>query len=247
MSDPKRWTDSGSEVDSVLQSVVRYARNIQPSSAQVSTLLERLNAVPTELAPLPRRALPWKAVAAGVVVATGAAASYGVYVLAPPPRSIVTTERPQPSRAPEARPRPELPPKALEVEHPHSPERSVVPVPASRSRPVSPPSAARTVQPRAPELESSADPEGVSLLQAARLEVASAPTKTLSLTEQHAAEFPKSALREEREALRIQALFRLQRNEEAERELARFEAAYPSSPYRRQLRNERPILSPAAE
>lgn len=247
MSDPKRWTDSGSEVDPVLQSVLRYAQNIQPAPEQVSSLVERLDASSSAPLPKPRRALGWKALVAATVAAVGAAASYSHLASVAPPRAIVTTERARPPSVPEMTPQPDLPLEAPEVEPSNPPERSVVPAPASRSKPVSPPSAARTAPPDAPEVESSADPEGVGLLQEARREVASAPMKTLSLTAQHAAEFPKSALREEREALRIQALFRLHRTKEAESELARFEAAYPSSPYRRQLRHDRPALPPRAE
>jgi hypothetical protein len=42
MSDPKRWDETGSDVDPVLRSVLRYAKGLGPEPAQVQRLLRRL-------------------------------------------------------------------------------------------------------------------------------------------------------------------------------------------------------------
>lgn len=42
MSDPKRWGETGSDVDPVLRSVLRYAKELGPEPAQVQRLLRRL-------------------------------------------------------------------------------------------------------------------------------------------------------------------------------------------------------------
>jgi hypothetical protein len=42
MSDPKRWDETGSDVDPVLRSVLRYAKGLGPEPAQVQRLLRRV-------------------------------------------------------------------------------------------------------------------------------------------------------------------------------------------------------------
>ncbi|MEZ4310943.1 MAG: hypothetical protein R3F14_23115 [Polyangiaceae bacterium] len=67
------------------------------------------------------------------------------------------------------------------------------------------------------------------LLLQARAELARDPHKALRATEDHGAAFAGGVLAEEREVLRIEALLRLGRVEEAKRAAAGFRAAHPQS------------------
>jgi hypothetical protein len=84
----------------------------------------------------------------------------------------------------------------------------------------------------APVQDSSQD---AALLQEARGIVASNPAHALTLTRDHELHFPNSALTEERQALRIEALARLGRQAEAARGLLTFEQRFPRSIYTRRL------------
>jgi hypothetical protein len=61
------------------------------------------------------------------------------------------------------------------------------------------------------------------------------PGRALTLTRDHELHFPNSVLLEERQALRIEALARLGRRAEAERELQTFTARFPRSIYTRRI------------
>jgi hypothetical protein len=83
--------------------------------------------------------------------------------------------------------------------------------------------------------------EDTRLLHEARSSVASNPARALTLTRDHELYFPNSALNEERQALRIEALARLGRHAEAARELIVFEQRFPRSIYARRLRALLPL------
>jgi hypothetical protein len=71
-----------------------------------------------------------------------------------------------------------------------------------------------------------------ALLQRAQSALAGDPARALALTDQHRRSFPAGALREEREAIAIQALRSLGREPEARARAARFETKYPNSVHR---------------
>ena len=71
-------------------------------------------------------------------------------------------------------------------------------------------------------------------------QVAVDPSTALAVIGKHAGAYPHSTLREEREALRIEALIALGRSTEARARLATFEAKYPRSVYRRRLKSLAP-------
>jgi hypothetical protein len=75
----------------------------------------------------------------------------------------------------------------------------------------------------------------LSLLQAAQLALVGKPARALSLALQHQEQFPAGLFSEEREAIGIEALLRLRRYDEAERQLTLFKARYPHSTYRERL------------
>jgi hypothetical protein len=74
-----------------------------------------------------------------------------------------------------------------------------------------------------------------ALLQRAQALLASNPTRALALTQEHASQFPKGQLVQEREVIRIEALRRLGREGQAEKVGRDFERQFPDSPHRRKL------------
>lgn len=221
MTEPKRWSHSGSEVDPVLRSVARYAQDLKPSDAALQRLLKG-TAKPRHRRPNLRRFTA--AVALGMAAAFGgvAFASYGTTWL----RSF---------QSPTVAPRPTAPRKA--------PPRAVAPPPAPAAAPsvVAPPERSATPTPRLASPASAEAPSAsvatdAELLQRARASVASSPALALALTREHAARFSSSLLTEERQALSIEALSRLGRRSEARQGLSEFEETFPRSPYRRRLR-----------
>jgi hypothetical protein len=235
MNEPKRWSSPGSEVDPVLRGVLRYARNMQPNSAELSAVVHGTVARhrPTPAPRSRRRVKAWGLVALAATFAAGAAlASYANRLwfapLAPAssplvaPASALPAPRSQASSSMAPAPRPEL-----AVASPVAANSSM----KARATPGSVASAAPAPAP-APARGSSQD---AALLQEARVIVASNPARALTLTRDHELHFPNSALTEERQALRIEALSRLGRQAEAARGLLTFEQRFPRSIYTRRL------------
>lgn len=224
MTEPKRWSESGSEVDPVLRSVARYAQGLEPDADTLRRLI--LATAPAKpKRPVLRRFVT--GVALGLAAAFGGAAwaSYGGWLAdRAPARESSQVSAPAPAKPQAQRP-------------------SVAPAPA--------PSVAQTPEPSpsaTPSIASTPAPstsssllDDTALLQRARSLGASEPSRALSLTHEHEARFPGSPLAEERQALRIEALLRLGKASEAAHELDVFEQRYPRSPYRRRLRS---LLSP---
>ena len=48
MTDPKRWSEGDSEIDPVLRSVLRYAKDFAPTASETQALLRRVSAAATE-------------------------------------------------------------------------------------------------------------------------------------------------------------------------------------------------------
>lgn len=76
----------------------------------------------------------------------------------------------------------------------------------------------------------------IELLRRARQALALRPQETLDLTEQHRAIYPDGAFAQEREALTIQALLRVGREEKALELAEQFVRSHPNSPLSHQLR-----------
>ena len=228
MSDPKRWSSTGSDVDPVLRSVLRYARDVAPTPSEARALLHGVQAAEAASRAIPalrppRPALRARAlfVAAASMVAFAALvwAGYGLHAARVAPEHALATE-PEPRSAAQFPPRPRAAPSASSVEAP------------TRDAPAA--SSPRTARDSAAPA-SSASLDDAGWLQAARRVVISNPSRALALTREHAQRFPHSPLAEERSALRIEALSRVGRSEQARRAFADFERAYPRSPYRHRL------------
>lgn len=111
------------------------------------------------------------------------------------------------------------------------PPSSATPDPVAALSSEAPSDEDEVVSPRAP-----ADvPSEISLVDAALGARIDRPRRALALVAQHERLYPHGMLTEEREAIAIEALARLGSRDAALARLARFEAAYPSSPHRARL------------
>jgi hypothetical protein len=108
-----------------------------------------------------------------------------------------------------------------------SPSRSVDRAPSKRSGPGS------TTSPI--DSQPAGTPTEIELLRDARLALRQSPARALELAEQHARRYPGGKLTQEREVLAISALVALGRRTGALDRAARFDAAFPTSPYRKQV------------
>ena len=228
MNEPKRWSSPGSDVDPVVRSVLRYARDLKPNSAELSAVMLGTAARhrPTPAPRSRRRPKAWGLVALAATFAAGAAlASYANRLWFAPPEPLTP-----PSVAPAPAPTPPAPAN-LGVAPAPRPEPSVA-SPAAVSSPAPARATPAPVVSAPLALDAAQD---AALLQEARGLVASNPARALTLTRDHELHFPNSALTEERQALRIEALARLGRHAESARELSAFDQRFPRSIYARRL------------
>lgn len=228
MNEPKRWSSQGSDVDPVVRSVLRYARDLQPNSAELLAVVHGTVARhrPTPAPRSRRRSKAWGLVGLAATLVVGAAlASYANRLWSAPTVSVTPPSVP-PAHAP-------TPPGPVGVGAASAPRPSPSVASPAIAESVAPARTTPAVNPSAPPLLDSA--QDASLLQEARGLVASNPARALTLTRDHELHFPNSALTEERQALRIEALARLGRHAEAARELAVFDQRFPRSIYARRL------------
>jgi hypothetical protein len=95
---------------------------------------------------------------------------------------------------------------------------------------------ARVDAPRAAPPRESNLAEESALISRARTELASSPAQTLATIDDHARRFPRGELAAEREYLRVSALRRLGRNDEARTRGQRYLTLFPTSPYASSVR-----------
>lgn len=105
-----------------------------------------------------------------------------------------------------------------------------------------PPSASASVVVHAPSAKPAPVPSGdslaeeLALITRARDSFGSNPTSTLSLIDDHARRFPNGQLAPEREYLRIRALRKVGRIDEAKARCRAYEKSFPSSPHASSVR-----------
>ncbi len=79
-------------------------------------------------------------------------------------------------------------------------------------------------------------PSEIELLRDARLGLRQSPARALELTEAHGRLYPQGKMTQERELIAVSALVALGRRTAALSRAASFEQQYPTSPYRKQMR-----------
>ena len=214
-------------LDPELDRLLDAERTAMPAAATIDRVWSRLAiaALPVPGGGGPSAAGPgagpsagWLAThAVGVATATfvvGGLAGAGLHAVSqkPPPAQIVYVERQSPP---------------------------VIPVASSPVPPAAVPSAAPSAIPSPPPHDSAhpSPPPAASSLAAERAMLDDArgalgsgdAAKALALADEHGRHFPRAQLGEEREAIAIQALVALGRNDEARGRAARFRAATPNS------------------
>jgi hypothetical protein len=238
--DPERWSEANGGAPGELRDLLQNARSDVPSSEALAALGV---AVPT-LAELAGSALSSgaqasagaaskalgiagasKALGATVLVVVTGASVYAVYGGSSPSPSVPpAVEAPvkMRDRAGVPRSEPVAPSESAEDELAPAPE------PADRE-PV------RTQQrAKAP----AAPPAELPLLERARSQLGHNPSAALDLVRRHEQQFPNSQFVQEREVIRIEALRRLGKSDEAERRGREFDERFPESAHRSKLRRE---------
>jgi hypothetical protein len=252
MTEPIRWSSSDSEVDSVVRSTLRYARDFAPNHFETQALLRRLGDEKTHRSqftnPLRSKrysrpnALRNLLVAAFVIFGFGglAWAAYVTVHARPnvPKATDIRNVRNQTEKSIDthrstiATPFPlvssPVPKRARLL--PNATTES--PTPKTTTTQSASNSATTSTTNRT---EASAEDEA-NLLRQARVALAGSPYRTLLLLQTHAKRFPQSELAEERAELKVEALHHLGRIAEAKGAQTAFEARFPNSPYRRRLR-----------
>jgi hypothetical protein len=237
------WLSEASDASPSLRAFLREASTNPPDAARVERLRQRLG--PWLGATSPPAAPPASSGAVGSTVgAVGKAGLWAVVgtligggvwlVLGGPSRAEPAPLRSASVESPS--PRAPVSPAAT----PLSPAATPLSPAATPLSPAATPSSALPSAPRAAKAGRGRSlPSGrqgppslaeeAAALAAAQRALASSPSRSLALLQEHAQKFPRSALAEERCVFTIEALVALSRSEEARRELARLELGYPSS------------------
>jgi hypothetical protein len=235
-SDPIRWTDPSSDASDAIRRVLEAAAADEPTAAQLERIASSLTSKLGVSTGVPAAAAKAGVATSKIVLVLGAVvmiAAGGLwYARGERTPSLerdavvaeVATDPVPVSPPPESAPAPES-----------APPRESAP-PSLRPRPVAP---RRSVAPKAHHAEELAPPppavDEVSMLKAAQGALATDPARALALAERHAREHATSQLGEEREAIAVEALARLDRTADAKVRFDRFVATFPRSGYRARL------------
>ncbi len=247
MSGPMRPRGPDSTTSPELRAVIRYARTKVPDAARVEALTKAVLAQLPAQAPAPVMAVAkgvgaWSsaklatlAVLAALAAAT-AAVLYGSDAQSPPPSAKVAPAVSAATPAPTSPPQTSSP---AEVTSPleNAPVATDGTPPLQNSeRPARRAPRIERVRSARPAVESAPGngADELELLQAARLARRSSQQRALELLREHEQRYPESTFREEREALLIELLKRVDPAQAAAR-LSDFDARYPHSAYRRAL------------
>lgn len=221
-----RWSDSD-QAPAALSKLLASAKRDTATEADLLELRGRLSKV---LKPAPVAPALVKLAVGGLLTALGiGGALYATHRKAEPASASsaahtirAASDAPKvslasPADAPTAA---ALPPSPLEDQRP-------VPAPGSTKR--------KLVAGAATSSGSNSSGTEATLLEQARSDLASNPSRALALTQQHSAQFPHGLLTQEREVIAISALRHLGRTAEAEARAARFDARYPNSAHQQRV------------
>jgi hypothetical protein len=239
-ADPRlpRWTEEGSEAPAELRQWLRASREQAGALVEVAQLAHSLaqrlgpeaglvaaaSHVPIAAGKLWFSAGRW---AAWLAASAGSVAVIWYLVSAPAPG-------PAPGAA---APAPPAPATVAEPPAPSAPAPVLeAPAPVLEAPAVAAPEPAAPARQRdlhaVPRTDSRARPREEALLERAQSALAAHPDRALALAAEHRRLFTRGVLAEEREAIAIEALRRLGREQEATRRAAAFVAKYPNSVHR---------------
>jgi hypothetical protein len=256
--DPRPLIEAGSDAPETLRDALAAARADLPRADRLASLAGRLplgtHPSPPNATPGAGTAAPAPSILSGVVVGaalgavvSGAGLYWDVQRAAPAPApsvvaSPMSPQAPEPPRALSNPPRAPAPRAVVEGAPPAAAPSRGASTPALASGQAAPDEAPASedagVKPSAlPDVAGGAKDERTEaeLLESARNRLSASPGEALSLTQEHAARFPRGVLSQEREVLAIRALLALGRADEARARRDRFAAAYPGSAHNRLL------------
>jgi hypothetical protein len=244
-ADPRllRWTEDGSDAPTELQQWLRASR---ASAAAPDEIAELAQSLAQRLGPEAGLAAASRApaVAGKAWLASGrwaawlaaGAGSVAVvwYLASEPSRSAPAASA---ARAPAiVAPSAAVLPVAELPAPPVSERSEVAAAPELASPSLAPPGPAAPARARAPRAAAASNararPQEAALLERAQSALATRPARALALTREHRRLFADGALVEEREAIAVEALRRLGREQEASQRAAVFAAQYPNSVHR---------------
>lgn len=162
------------------------------------------------------------------------AGAIGVLILTTRDQSPVDTTAPAPTASTSAAPPLPRPTPAAPASAPPAPpivDVPAIPIDLLPSTPLAP-SSARTASSSA----AGPAPSELTLLKEAQGALANEPARSLDIVAKHERTFPKAEFSEEREVIRIDALMRLGRVEEAHARADGFNARFPASAHRARVR-----------
>lgn len=244
MRAPVRWSEQASGSPLKLRRALEREQLDGPSTAQLARIEQRVRSVLTTTAVPAERGGDEHASTAGAGAGAGhgiAIKIVGAVVLA----SIVSIAALRWGSD-----------RGASIAKPVAPPAPALVAPASSGRPATPAPAASAAAapaenapaPRAPAPERREAPRKkrsptqlrpsvgeLELLARARAALTAAPVSALTLVYQHEHDFPNGTFREEREALRIEALIALARTDEARTRAATFRQRFPKSAYLRRI------------
>jgi hypothetical protein len=255
-SDLPHWTDGNAESMRTLREALRDARADAPSEAQLGRMIASVHAslgtpgVP-QVATDPSPKLGWSHVvpAAGGVIALVAAVTLAALaysrVAAPVTRSAaaINVGEEHPTPAATAAPSAGAVPASRALPNAASAPAVAVPPLVTLPSRGAPPMQARPlhIRNRKHRLARTAVSDTVDvagelrLLGEAKRELTSAPEHGYALLQQHRQTYPSGQFVEEREALTIEALYRLGRQTDARDHAATFRSRFPRSAYLRRV------------
>lgn len=209
-----------------LDEAKRAYRELGPSDEQLARMLRAVEAGPAGEVPaagssmgkpLALKLAKLAVVALGIVTAS-VAITWRKPSL-PPPLPVVTQVE---TSVPPAPPAP--------VHHRVADESTTSEAPTVAAQPAEPKKPAKASRrPRKSDANSASLADELALLQRARRILLKDPARALTLAEQHARDYPRGVIAEERELLAVQALLATDQRAAAERRARRFERVHPSS------------------
>lgn len=218
-SDPKRLAEYGDRIGDVLRGALDAERGAGADAARLARIGRRLAEATAPPSPPPK---PAALAAKGPILGVAAATLAGLVAVA-----LVARQTPS-AEAPAAAPNVQLAPAPASEEAPPPPKTDGVPTVSPADLPSAPAAPAKAAaKPAAPS-----EGDEIALLARAHDTLSTNPAASLALCKEHEARYAGGHFAQEREAVAIEALVYLHREDEARRRLTAFETKYPTSSHR---------------
>jgi hypothetical protein len=247
--DPKRWSAEGSGAPRELQDLLRQARNDLPSTTELAAMGLFTPHVPGPISGTSQGASTGTStsgtISAAKVALIAKIGAVGLGLAGAGVWWVASSEAIDQSGSTESQPRATTPmaaaPTQQRAEQPDparaEPSPEEITAPALASTPIA--TSARN-DARGPAEASKALPSEASLLERAQTLLRSDPARALALAERHATLYPSGHLVQEREVIRIEALRKLGRTDQAAKAGRDFARDFPDSAHKKKIEDSVP-------